>query len=314
MSSGVVNLLKAVVSEVERVFMGKRAVVEQAIIALLARGHILLEDVPGAGKTLLAKALARAIGGEFRRIQFTADLLPSDITGVNVWSAKEERFVFHAGPVFANVVLADEINRASPRTQSALLEAMSERQVTTDKATRALPEPFIVIATQNPHEHHGTYPLPESQLDRFLMRLTVGYPERDVERRIVEMRGLADKVEKLVQPVATADDVVMAQRLADEVAVPAPVMEYAMDLVAASRSSEFLEIGISTRGAVNLVAAARARAAMYGRDFCIFDDIKTVFVPCAAHRVIVKGHGPSARDQTIGVLTDIVARTPVPGD
>ena len=311
------TLARAVVAEVGKAFLGKSHVVEQAVIALLARGHVLLEDVPGAGKTLLARALARAIGGVFRRVQFTSDLLPSDITGVNVWSAQAERFVFHAGPVFANVVLADEINRASPRTQSALLEAMSERQVTTDAATRALPEPFLVIATQNPHEHHGTYPLPESQLDRFLMRLTIGYPDRDIERRIVELRGLADKVEGAVRTVASAEQMVSAQAAVDAVEVPSLVMDYAMELVGSSRSSPSLEAGVSTRGAVSLVAAARALATLRGRTFCLCDDVKEVFLPVASHRVMVKGRGLSgaaARDEAVAVLTDVIGRTPVPGE
>jgi MoxR-like ATPase len=311
------GLAKAILEQVESVFLGKSQVVAHAVVALLARGHVLLEDVPGAGKTVLARALARAIGGQFRRIQFTSDLLPSDITGVSVYSTRDETFRFHPGPVFANVVLADEINRASPRTQSALLEAMSERQVTTDLETRSLPSPFLVVATQNPHEHHGTYPLPESQMDRFLVRLTIGYPDRDIERRVVEMQGFADKVEEMVRPVASLDEVVAAQDSVAAVRVPDSIMNYVMDLIDQTRSSTTLETGISTRGVVSLVAASRARAALDGRDYCLSDDIKEMFVPTCAHRVLVPGRGRMAtagREEARAILTDVLARTPVPGE
>ena len=311
------RLARAVFTEVQRVFLGKPQVVSHAVVALLARGHVLLEDVPGAGKTVLARALARAIGGEFRRVQFTSDLLPSDITGVNVWSPRTEAFAFHPGPIFGNVVLADEINRASPRTQSALLEAMSERQVTTDRQTRMLPDPFLVVATQNPHEHHGTYPLPESQMDRFLVRLTIGYPDPEAERRIVAMQGFADKVEALVNPVATPELVVAAQAATSAVVVPDAVMDYAMDLVGQTRATEALEMGISTRGAVSLIAACRASAALAGRTYCLPDDVKEMFLPTCSHRVVLRGRGTAgaaAREEARALLTDLLARTPVPGD
>ncbi len=311
------ELARAIVGQVQTVFLGKPQVVHHAVIALMARGHILLEDVPGAGKTVLARALARAIGGQFRRIQFTSDLLPSDITGVSVYSPRTESFTFHPGPVFSNVVLADEINRAGPRTQSALLEAMSERQVTTDLDTRSLPQPFLVVATQNPHEHHGTYPLPESQMDRFLVRLTIGYPDREVERRIVDQIGFADKVDEAVQAVATPAVVAAAQDAVTRVRVPEPVMDYALELVAQTRVSPALEMGISTRGVVSLVAAARAAAALAGRDFCLADDVREMFVPTCGHRILLQGRtvdGAGSREEARAILTEVLARTPVPGD
>jgi MoxR-like ATPase len=304
-----------IIASVGTVFLGKDEVLKNAVTALLARGHVLLEDVPGAGKTVLAKALAASIGGRFSRVQFTSDLLPSDITGISVYSARDERFSFHPGPVFANVLLADEINRASPRTQSALLEAMSERQVTVDSETRNLPDPFFVVATQNPHEHSGTYPLPESQLDRFLMRLNIGYPDRDAERRIAQAQGFSEDTS--IQAAVTPADVAAAQAAATSVEVPAFLMDYLLELTSRTRRSDLLELGVSTRGVVNLVSAARAVAVLGGRSFCVADDVKSMFIPVCAHRVVLRGHGAggvSASGEAAAILADIMASTPVPGD
>lgn len=309
------TLAKRIINSVSKGFLGKSDVVEMAVIAILAKGHILLEDVPGAGKTVLARSLARTIGGKFKRIQFTSDLLPSDITGVNVYSQKDEGFVFHEGPIFANVVLADEINRASPRTQSALLEAMSEFQVTSDHVTRPLPSPFLVIATQNPHEHHGTYPLPESQMDRFMVRLTIGYPDKETERKIIEVHGLADKIDTLVDVVASPEHIREACKVVENISVPESVMEYCLELVQKTRTSSYLELGLSTRGAISLLSSAKASALIEGRDFCLADDIKKVFLPICAHRVIPRNRvGYSKVEEAKPILLEILSLTPVPGD
>src|SRR5690606_6953259 len=253
---------------------------------LVARGHLLIEDVPGVGKTTLAYALARSFDCTFHRIQFTSDLLPSDLTGVSVYNQVASQFEFRKGPIFANVVLADEINRTTPKTQSALLEAMSEGKVTVEDKTYTLPSPFIVIATQNPIEHHGTYPLPESQLDRFLMRIQMGYPDRLNEKEILRS-GISYEQADQLKPVVSGEEILQAQKMVEEVQVRDELLEYIMALVERTRNSEFLDLGISPRGAMALYRAAQAVAFLEGRSYCIPDDIKQLVVPVFSHRVIV---------------------------
>jgi MoxR-like ATPase len=303
-------------SSIARVVHGKTAVVRMAVSALAARGHILIEDVPGVGKTTLARALARSLGGTFRRIQFTSDLLPSDILGVNVFNQESTRFEFRRGPIFANVVLADEINRTTPRTQSSLLEAMSEGRVSLDNHTYELEQPFMVIATQNPLEHFGTYPLPESQMDRFLLRLRMGYPSAQDERRVVTSAQLEDPVEALT-PVVDAEDVAAIQAAAARVRVEEVLLDYAQRLVAATRESPFLALGVSPRGFQGWYRAAKARALVGGREFAVPDDFKETALPALAHRLVVSGGGAGeplgrAREEAERVLNDLIERVPVP--
>jgi len=293
-------------------FRGKPRVVRLTVTCLLARGHLLLEDVPGVGKTTLGLALARSLGLSFRRIQFTSDLMPSDITGVSVYSQKRESFEFQSGPIFSNVVLADEINRTTPRTQSALLEAMSEGAVTVDNETRVLPKPFFVVATQNPLEHHGTYPLPESQLDRFLMRLSIGYPDREIERELLLEREWEEPVEQLDQ-VVDSDALTVLQRRAADVEVEESVVDYVLDLVEGTREHEQVRIGVSTRGALGLVRAAKAHALVSGRDFVIPDDVRALVVPCFAHRVSLReGEAGQDRQASTLILEEIASDVDVP--
>jgi MoxR-like ATPase len=275
------DLLDILRGQVERRVLGKGNVVELALVCVLAGGHLLLEDVPGVGKTTLGLALARALGGRFRRVQFTSDLLPSDILGATVLDPRTGAFAFRAGPIFANVVLADEINRTTPRTQSALLEAMNERQVSVDGETLPLPDPFLVIATQNPHEYQGTWPLPDSQLDRFLVRTSMGYPSRDAERAI--LRGEAHPVDA-DEPVSVDALASLRQEVAS-VRVHAELEDYVLDLVAATRASPALSRGVSTRGAEALLRAARALARLRRRPYVIPEDIRALAVPVLAHRV-----------------------------
>jgi MoxR-like ATPase len=306
------EVLEALQSNIAEAFRGKPRVVRLTVTCLLARGHLLLEDVPGVGKTTLGLALARSLGLSFRRIQFTSDLMPSDITGVSVYSQKRETFEFQAGPIFSNVVLADEINRTTPRTQSALLEAMSEGSVTVDNETRSLPDPFFVVATQNPLEHHGTYPLPESQLDRFLMRLSIGYPDREIERELLLERELEEPVKQLGQ-VTQTEALKALQRRAASVDVEESVVDYVLDLVAGTREHEQVRIGVSTRGALGLVRAAKAHAVVNGREFVIPDDVRQLVVPVLAHRLSMRD-GESSQDRQSArlVLEEIASGVDVP--
>jgi MoxR-like ATPase len=287
--------------------VGKREVVRLVVVALLARGHLLIEDVPGVGKTTLATALARSIGGEFQRIQFTSDMLPSDILGVSIWQPGRGEFTFQPGPLFANVVLADEINRTTPKTQSSLLEAMNEFQVSLDHTTRPLPRPFMVLATQNPYEYEGTYALPESQLDRFLLRIRIGYPDLVDEKSI--LRGGAAEPNTL-KAVLTPGEVLQLQDAADGVRADEAVLDYIMAVVTATRTSSLLSVGVSPRGSRALLKAARAYALVDARDYLVPDDVKRLAVPVLAHRVIptASGGAPAAIDgETVvrAILEDV---------
>lgn len=298
---------------VEGALEGKSAVVELALVALLGRGHILIEDVPGVGKTTLARALAHAVGGDLRRVQFTSDLLPSDVLGVTVFDQNTQEFVLRKGSVFSNILLADEINRASPRTQSALLEAMNEGQVSIDGRTVPLPSPFFVVATQNPQDFAGTFPLPESQLDRFMMRIEIGYPPPQVETRLM-LEPQLDRAAEVPQ-VLGPSGLLALQAEVDRVRIDPALGTYLQALITATRSSPQLGIGASTRAGMSLSRAARARALLDGRDHCIPDDIHGLAVPLLAHRVRLAAHAEGyvpSREEAETVLRDIIARVPVP--
>ncbi|MEN9206597.1 MAG: MoxR family ATPase [Gloeomargarita sp. GMQP_bins_14] len=301
-------------ANITSVFLGKPQVVERVLTAVVAGGHVLIEDVPGVGKTTLAQAMARSIGGKFQRIQFTSDLLPADILGVTIFDRNQSQFVFRPGPIFANVILADEINRTSPRTQSALLEAMAERRVSLDDQTYELPQPFIVLATQNPIEYHGTYPLPESQLDRFLMRLSIGYPDREIEKKLLLNRQQAEPVDQL-QAVLSLEELLALQAQVDQVRLEESLVDYMLQVVAATRTSPLLRAGVSTRGALAWARAAKARALVQGRTYCVPDDVTELMLPVLAHRLSLGGVGQdlqSHRQESEAILRDLAAEIPVP--
>lgn len=308
----IAELLQRLRDHLGRVVLGKPDVIEWTLVALLADGHLLIEDVPGVGKTLLAKALARSLDCTFHRIQFTPDLLPSDLLGTSIFHQPSGEFVFKPGPLFAQVVLADEINRATPRTQSALLEAMSDRQVSVDGQTHPLGPPFLVLATQNPFEFEGTYPLPESQLDRFLMRIQIGYPERAAEREILTQHRAGEPVDSL-RPVWKRDDVVALQQAVRQVRMDDRLNDYILDLVHATRSHADVYLGASTRAALALYRAAQAQALLEGRDYAVPDDIKRLARPVLTHRLLAKSFRQGGGADAAGaIMEDILGHTPVP--
>ncbi len=301
-----------VIENLEKVIIGKREVIKLALSSLFAGGHLLIEDVPGTGKTTLALGIAKSIGGVFRRIQFTSDLLPSDIIGVNIYSQKKETFEFKPGPVFANIVLADEINRTTPKTQSALLESMNENQVTVDNHTYPLPKPFMVIATQNPLEIHGTYPLPESQLDRFMMRLKMGYPPSEKEKEIILSHRFSRPLEQ-ISPVLKPEDVLEIQRFVKNVRIANELMDYMVEIIKRTRNSDSIKIGASPRASILFSRACQAYAFVNGRDYVIPDDIKALAIPILVHRIIPKGKiSDGRREEVEDIIKDILFKISVP--
>jgi len=303
---------RALLDAIETVIVGKRAVLERVLWSVLADGHVLIEDVPGLAKTLIAKSFASGLGLSYRRVQFTPDLLPADITGSYIFDRKTGEFVLRKGPVFTNVLLADEINRAPPKTQSALLEAMQERQATLEGDTLRIEPPFFVLATQNPIEHEGTYPLPEAQVDRFLLRIDVGYPLKEQEVEILRRRRMRRTDDTTVPPVTSPDEVPALQAALEDVHVDAGIEGYIVDVVAATRTHSQVEIGASPRGSLGLLKASRARAALSGRDYVTPDDVKVVAVPTLAHRIILKPDPWIRGVRTATVVSDVLGQVPVP--
>jgi MoxR-like ATPase len=310
--SEVQQLANKVIDNVERVIVGKRDEVNLAVIALLCKGHVLIEDVPGVGKTMLAKAISRSIGCSFKRIQFTPDLLPSDVTGISVFNQQTREFEFRPGPIMAQIVLTDEINRATPKTQSALLESMEEHQVTVDGVTYPTPDPFLVLATQNPIEYEGTFPLPEAQLDRFLLRISLGYPKAAQEIAVLDAQQKTHPIDGLSQ-VINVDELLSAQKVIREVYLDAQIKEYIVNVVTATRKHPDIYLGASPRGSIALYRTSQARAAIIGRDYVIPDDIKALGIAALAHRMIIS---PAARLKNVvssQVVQEIVDTVPVPG-
>jgi MoxR-like ATPase len=311
-STDLTGLLDKLEENICQVVLGKRDVIRQCIVALLTGEHVLLEDVPGVGKTLVGRAIARSISGDFCRLQFTPDLLPSDIVGSTVFNSNTSEFLFQKGPVFSNLVLADEINRAPPRTQSALLEAMGDRQVSVDGTTYPLPTPFMVIATQNPFEFEGTYSLPESQLDRFLFRISMGYPDEGFERELLTSHREGEPVEQL-QAVLTSDDILQLQKQARQIRVDDALTDYILAIVKATRNNDALQVGVSSRGAISLYRASQSLAMLEKREYVIPDDVKQLAVSSLAHRVMAKGFlQGTQREMVEGIISDIVSTIPVP--
>ncbi len=307
-------LIQRLIANVESVFLGKPQVVQLVVTALIARGHVLLEDVPGVGKTTLAQAIARSLGAEFQRIQFTSDLLPTDIIGVTILDKSSHTFQFKPGPIFTHVLLADEINRTSPRTQSALLEAMAENRVSVDDTTHQLPNPFVVLATQNPLEYHGTYPLPESQLDRFLIRLSIGYPDPSIERKLLLERQVTEPVDQL-QAVLTLTDLQTIQAVVDQVRLDDSLVDYILKVVHQTRSSPHIRAGVSTRGALALARAIRAHALIRDRTYCVPDDLMALLGPVFAHRISltsITDSFQSNRTEAEAIIAEIVTTTEMP--
>jgi MoxR-like ATPase len=308
------NRATALEKTLRSIIRGQDHIVRLALVSLFARGHLLIEGVPGVGKTTLAHTIARALNVDFQRVQFTADMLPSDVLGISMFSAAEQKFEFKRGPVFTNILLADEINRTTPKTQSALLEAMNENQVTMDRDSYPLPQPFLVIATQNPIEHHGTYPLPESQMDRFLMRLHMGYPAPESERQILRAEAGAARLDD-VQPILAGDEVVAIQDEVTRVRVDDSLVEYALNIVNRTRESTYLSLGVSPRGSLMLYRAAQSMAYVDGREFTTPEDFKALAVPVFAHRVVVNGRYSSTAkksEQAEQILREIVEGVAVP--
>jgi len=305
------RLAQSVRENVQRVIVGKSDPIDLALIAILCRGHVLIEDVPGTGKTTLSKALAASLRCQFRRLQFTPDMVPADVLGVNYYNMKSGQFEFRPGPIFSQVVLADEINRATPRTQSALLEAMQERQASIDGVTMPLPEPFLVLATLNPIEMEGTFPLPEAQLDRFLVRVSLGYPTKDEESAmLIRFQGVAEPA--ALSPVAGPEDIAAAQAAVRAVRVDGTVRDYILGIITATRQHKGLRLGASPRAALALQHAAQARAAMQGRAYVLPDDVKALAAPVLAHRIVIDSSARLRGKSRDGVVTEVVAATPVP--